>query len=47
MLCLLYTADSLPDTRSTFNSVTSLLAGISLDQGYLHSVRQWTLEQEQ
>ena len=33
-----YTADSLHDTRSAFKSITSLLAGIALDKGYLESL---------
>lgn len=33
-----YTADSLHDIRSAFKSVTSLLAGIALDKGYIQSL---------
>lgn len=33
-----YTSDSLHDTRSAFKSITSLLAGIALDKGYIESV---------
>lgn len=33
-----YTADSLHDVRSAFKSITSLLAGIALDQGHLSSL---------
>ncbi len=33
-----YTMDSLHDIRSAFQSITSLLAGIALDKGYLESV---------
>ena len=33
-----YTVDSLHDTRSAFKSITSLLAGIALDKGYLESL---------
>jgi CubicO group peptidase (beta-lactamase class C family) len=35
-----YTADSLHDIRSAFKSVMSLLVGIALDKGFLHSVQQ-------
>ncbi len=39
-----YSADSLHDTRSAFKSITSLLAGIALDKGYLKSLDTPLLE---
>ena len=35
-----YTADSLHDTRSSFKSITSLLVGIAIDEGFIKNVNQ-------
>jgi CubicO group peptidase (beta-lactamase class C family) len=35
-----YTADSLHDSRSAFKSITSLLAGIAIDKGFIKDVNQ-------